>query len=68
MNLRMPDDLNRDVPIEHMGIKDCLFVPTLKPDETKTLLRKVASQLEMRISVRTAIVDGYYGVLFQRTA
>lgn len=66
MLLKTPDGVELEVPMEFMAVKDSIFVPTLVPDQTQLMLRKVAENLEMKLSFKTAVVDGYLGVLFQR--
>jgi hypothetical protein len=66
MRLQLPDGGFIEVPIEAMVVKDSLFVPTLKAAETKTLLRQAAGEIGIKTRGRTAIVDGYLGVLLRR--
>ncbi len=55
-----------EVPIESMVVKDSCFGPSLKAAATKTLLRQAADELGIKTRSRTAIVDGYLGVLLRR--
>lgn len=66
MKFDLPDGGDIDLPIEYMEVKDCLFVPTLKPDEVQLKLYKVAEQLGFELTTRTKITDGYLGVQFWR--
>jgi hypothetical protein len=66
MYLLLPDGVYIEVPIESMVVKDSCFVPTLKAAETRALLRQVASEIGIKTRGRTAIVDGYLGVLLRR--
>ena len=66
MRLLLPDGGEIEVPIESMVVKDSCFVPTLKAAATKTLLRQAADEVGIKTRSRTAIVDGYLGVLLRR--
>lgn len=66
MRFELPDGGETDLPMEYMEVKDCIFVPTLKPDEVQIKLYKAAEKLEFSITTRTTIVDGYLGVQFWR--
>jgi hypothetical protein len=52
--------------MEAMVIKDSLFVPTLKAKEMRAVLREAAAEIEIKLYLKTAIVDGYLGVLLRR--
>ena len=66
MLIRLPDDVDIEVPIEVMTIKDSIFVPTLKPVETRALLRAIAKDINIKLAFATLVVDGYLGVQFWR--
>lgn len=68
MILNLPDDVAMDVPLEHMAVKDSVFVPTLKIEETRSLVQRTAREIEITIASKTAVVDGYLGLVFWRTA
>ena len=55
-----------DLPLEYLEIKDCVFVPTLKVEATRELVRRLADKLEIKVAVRTAIEEGYLGLLIWR--
>jgi len=67
MRFELPDGGEMDLPMEYMEVKDCLFVPTIHPDDVQVKLYKIAQQLEFTITTRTVIYDGYLGVRFWRT-
>ena len=66
MVLLLPDGVEMEVPIEHMIVKDSIFIPTLKPVELKQLLQQIARKLEMRVDIRNVIEDGYLGLMVWR--
>jgi hypothetical protein len=66
MRLLLPDGGYIEVPIESMVVKDSCFVPTLKAAATKSLLWWAADEVGIKVRSRTAIVDGYLGVLLRR--
>lgn len=66
MVVELPDGVKLDVPMEHMVVKDALFVPTLKVRETRTLLHRLAKECEIEITAHQKIHDGYLGVMVWR--
>lgn len=66
MHLELPDGGSIDLPMEAMVIKDSLFVPTLKAKEMRAVLREAAAEIEIKLCLKTAIIDGYLGVLLRR--
>lgn len=66
MLIKLPDEVVMDVPVEHMAIKDSIFIPTLKPTETRGVIREVGKELGIKLVFATKIVDGYFGVEFWR--
>lgn len=66
MLFRLPDGGELDLPIEYMEVKDSLFIPTLKIDETREKVYTIASKLGIKISAKGAIVDGYLGLQIWR--
>lgn len=68
MILNLPDDVTMNVPLEHMAVKDSIFVPTLKIEETRSLVARTAKEIEITVASKTAVVDGYLGIVFWRTA
>lgn len=68
MVVYLPDGVEWEVPLEHMAVKDAVFIPTLNAPATKILLYKVARMLEIKIEMQTTIEEGYLGVLVWRIA
>ena len=68
MVILLPDGVEWEVPLEHMAVKDAIFIPTLNAPATKPILRRISRQLEMQIEMQTTIEDGYLGVMVWRTA
>jgi len=66
MKLQLPDDVEIEVPMEHMVVKDSVFIPTLQVDATRTLVWEAAKIAEIGIKTKTAVVDGYLGLLIWR--
>ena len=66
MILQLPDGVEMEVPIEYMVVKDSVFIPTLKPTELRVLVRRIAKELEFTIEMRTAVEDGYLGLMVWR--
>lgn len=66
MIVDLPDGGEIDLPIEFMIVKDSLFIPTLKMEETKNMIQRLAHKLSFKVSCKQAIIDGYLGVLFWR--
>jgi hypothetical protein len=66
MVLLLPDGVEMEVPIEHMVVKDSIFIPTLKPTELKHTLHHIAKKLEMQVDIRNVIEDGYLGLMVWR--
>ena len=66
MIVDLPDGGEIDLPIEFMIVKDSLFIPTLKMEETKNMIQRLAHKLDFKISYKQAIIDGYLGILFWR--
>jgi hypothetical protein len=67
MNLLLPDDVEMDVPIEYLAVKDSVFIPTLKATELRYIMRRVAKEIEITIEMQTVIEDGYLGLMVWRT-
>lgn len=55
-----------DVPLEYLEIKDCVFVPTLKIDATRNQIYQLADALEINVSIKASVEDGYMGVTVWR--
>ena len=68
MIVDLPDGGDIDLPIEFMIVKDSLFIPTLKMEETRDMIVRLARKLEFKVSCKQAIIDGYLGILFWRIA
>jgi hypothetical protein len=66
MFLQLPDDVEMNVPIEHMVVKDSVFIPTLKPVELRIIIRRIAKDLEYAIEMRNVVQDGYLGLMVWR--
>lgn len=66
MILQLPDGVEMEVPIEYMVVKDSVFIPTLKPTELRVLVRRIAKELEFTVEMRTAVEDGYLGLMVWR--
>ena len=66
MVILLPDDVEWDVPLEHMNVKDAVFVPTLNITASRTLIKKIAKSLEYEVEVLMAVEDGYLGVMVWR--
>ena len=66
MLIKLPDEVVIEVPIEHMAVKDSIFIPTLKPTETRSAIREVGMELGIKLVFATKIVDGYFGIEFWR--
>jgi len=64
--LRTGDGVTLDVPLEYLEIKDCVFVPTLKIDATRDQIYRLADVLEIKVSTRVSIEDGYMGIMVWR--
>jgi hypothetical protein len=66
MILLLPDGVEMEVPIEYMVVKDSVFIPTLKPVELRSMLRRIARELEFAVEMRNTVEDGYMGVMVWR--
>ncbi len=66
MVILLPDDVEWDVPLEHMAVKDAVFVPTLNIQASRHTIKKAAKLLEIEIEVQMAVEDGYLGVMVWR--
>lgn len=66
MILQLPDDVEMEVPIEYMVVKDSIFIPTLKPVELRVYLKRIARDLEYTVEIRNVIQDGYLGLMLWR--
>ena len=64
--IKTGDGVSIDIPLEYLEVKDCVFVPTLKVEATRLLVRQLADKLEIKVAVRTAIEEGYLGLLIWR--
>lgn len=64
--LKLPDGVDIDIPLEAMVIKDCVFIPTLKTEATREEIYRLAAKLSMKVQVKTAVEEGYLGVLVWR--
>lgn len=60
------DGAELDLPLEYLDIKDCVFVPTLKAEATRTLVHQLADKLEIKVSCKAVIEDGYLGLMIWR--
>jgi hypothetical protein len=60
------DGAEFDLPLEYLEVKDCVFVPTLKADATRILVCQLADKLKIKVNIKTAIEDGYLGVIIWR--
>lgn len=67
MQVKTPDEVFVDIPIEHMQVKDVLFVPTLKLHDTRVMLHRLAKECEIEIECHRRIHDGFLGVMVWRT-
>lgn len=67
MILYLPDGIEMEVPIEFMVVKDSVFIPTLMPAELKSLIKKIARELEYTVQMRHTVEDGYLGLMVWRT-
>lgn len=68
MIIHLPDDVDYDLPIEHMAVKDSLFIPTLQIDATRNQVLRLAETIEIKLTTKATIVDGYLGLLVSRFA
>lgn len=66
MILRLPDDVEMEVPIEYMVVKDSVFIPTLKPVELRVIIKRIARDLEFAVDIRNTVQDGYLGLMIWR--
>jgi hypothetical protein len=66
MVLLLPDGVEMEVPIEHMVVKDSIFIPTLRPIELRNMLQSIAKKLEMEVTTKSVIEDGYLGMMVWR--
>lgn len=66
MFLQLPDDVEMNVPIEYMVVKDSVFIPTLKPVELRAIIRRIAKDLEYSVEMRNVVQDGYLGLMVWR--
>jgi len=66
MVLLLPDGVEMEVPIEYMIVKDSIFIPTLKPNELRMVLHSIAKKLEMEVTTKSVIEDGYLGMMVWR--
>jgi len=66
MILQLPDGVEMEVPIEHMIVKDSVFIPTLKPTELRVIVKRIARELEITIEMRNAVEEGYLGLMVWR--
>lgn len=60
------DGAEFDLPLEYLEIKDCVFVPTLKAEATRILVCHLAEKLEIKVSCKAVIEDGYLGLMVWR--
>jgi hypothetical protein len=49
-----------------MVVKDSVFIPTLKPVELRSMIRRIARELEFAVEMRNTVEDGYMGVMVWR--
>lgn len=68
MLLQTPDQTLIDVPLEHMVVKDAVFIPTLHPVEFGVVVRRAAREIGFRVTTQQKIHDGYFGLMIWRTA
>lgn len=68
MQINLPDEVVVEIPLEHMEVKDSLFIPTLRIEDTRILVHRLACELEIKVTTKTAIVDGYLGLMVWRVS
>lgn len=68
MVILLPDGIEIEVPLEHMAVKDAVFIPTLNAPATYVILRQIAKALEVQYEMRTTIEDGFLGVMVWRVS
>lgn len=64
--LKLPDGGSIDLPLEAMVIKDCVFIPTLKTEEARDDIYRLAARLDMKVQVKAVVEEGYLGVMVWR--
>ena len=64
--LKLPDGGSIDIPLEAMVIKDCVFIPTLKTEEARDDIHRLAARLDMKVQVKAVVEEGYLGVMVWR--
>jgi hypothetical protein len=67
VQVKLPDGVWYEIPLEHMVVKDAVFVPTLQIKETRTLIHRLAKECEISVTTHQKIFDGYLGVMVWRT-
>ena len=60
------DGAELDLPLEYLDIKDCVFIPTIKAEVTRNLVYQLADKLEIKVSCKIVIEDGYLGLMIWR--
>jgi len=60
------DGVNREVPLEHMVVKDSVFIPTLDAHETRVVVRRVTKEMGMQVKISSTVHEGYLGVMVTR--
>jgi hypothetical protein len=68
MLIELPDGGHIDIPIEHMIVKDSIFIPTLEAGKAKKLINKVSDELEIQTKCKQVVYNGYLGVIIWRVA
>lgn len=66
MVILLPDDVESEIPLEFMDVKDAVFIPTLNIQATRSIIRKAAKLLEIEVEMHMAVEDGYLGVMVWR--
>lgn len=64
--LKLPDGGSIDIPLEAMVIKDCVFIPTLKTEEAREDIHRLATKLKMKVQIKAVVEEGYLGVMVWR--
>lgn len=60
------DGVTREIPLEHMIVKDSVFIPTLDAHGAKMVVRKTAKEMGMMVRITQTVHDGYLGVMVTR--